>query len=87
VTTITVPRDLVLGAAVDGVELSLDVALSALSPDRTRLRVRTTAAARTLSARMVLQSAKLMRDRIDKGHAARVAAFCARAEAEYAPAG
>ncbi|MEO0861967.1 MAG: SRPBCC family protein [Pseudomonadota bacterium] len=59
----------------DGMQVSVDVQLLALGPKNTRLTVVTEAKARTLAARLMLQSARLARGTLAKRYKTRVAGF------------
>ncbi|SFI94435.1 SRPBCC family protein [Jannaschia pohangensis] len=74
------PNRLMAAAATDGMDVTIDVVLESLAPARTRLTVTTEAKAKTLTARLMLQSAKLARQAMAKRYKARVANFAARVE-------
>lgn len=67
-------------AATDGMLVSIDVDLVELGPRLTRLTVTTEARARSLAARLMLQSAKLARKSLAKRYKARVSDFAGRIE-------
>lgn len=64
----------------DGMTVTLDVSLKVLAPDRTLLTVTTEAKARSLTARLMLQSAKLARQTLAKRYRGRVSAFAEKVE-------
>ncbi|MFO6465773.1 SRPBCC family protein [Jannaschia sp. KMU-145] len=77
------PQRIDLSAATDGMDVGIDVALEAMSPTRTRLTVTTEAKARSLAARLMLQSAKLARQTLAKRYKGRVAEFAQAIETGY----
>ena len=78
----TVPTLLVATAGTEGMAVTLTAALEALGPSRTRLTVTTEAAARSLAARLMLQSVKLARQSLAKRYKSRVADFASMVEAQ-----
>ncbi|UWQ22803.1 SRPBCC family protein [Jannaschia sp. W003] len=73
-------RQLVIEGGTDGMTVVLEVALEARGPALTRLTVVTEARARTLSARLLLQSARLARASLAKRYKERVSNFASRME-------
>jgi carbon monoxide dehydrogenase subunit G len=61
----------------------VDMKLEALSPTQTRFSVDITPKANTISARLILQSAKLARKTLEKRINRRFADFCQRLEDDY----
>ncbi|MEM7641179.1 MAG: SRPBCC family protein [Pseudomonadota bacterium] len=80
------PGQMALAAGTDGMAITILVELEALAPARTRLTVTTEAKARTMTARLMLQSAKLARQTLAKRYKGRVATFAGTIEAGYSPA-
>ncbi|WP_371156904.1 SRPBCC family protein [Jannaschia sp. 2305UL9-9] len=78
------PHRMDLEGGSDGMTVTLDVMLEALSPTKTRLTVTTEAKARSLAARLMLQSAKLARPQLAKRYKGRVAGFADKIEKSYA---
>lgn len=66
---------LLVEGGTEGMKITVDVQIDALSARSTRLTVTSEAKARTLSARLMLQSAKLARQAMAKRYKGRVAAF------------
>lgn len=79
------PTDLLVTTGTEGMTVTLTVGLEALSPTRTRMTVTTDAKARTMTARLMLQSAKLARQTMAKRYKGRVADFAGMIEASYSP--
>ena len=67
-------------AATDGMQVNIDVDLAELGPRLTRLTVTTEARARSLAARLMLQSAKLARKTLAKRYKGRISDLAARIE-------
>ena len=65
------------------VNASVDMKLEVLSPTQTRFSVDMTPKANTISARLILQSAKLARKTLEKRVNRRFADFCQRLEDDY----
>lgn len=65
------------------VNASVDMKLEALSANQTRFSVDLTPKANTISARLILQSAKLARKTLEKRVNRRFADFCQRLEDDY----
>lgn len=82
--TLLAPTQLLAEAKTDGMVVTIDVALSKMNPNLTRLTVTTDAKARSLAARLMLQSAKLARTTMAKRYKSRVAEFAVRIEAKHA---
>ncbi|MEM8850536.1 MAG: SRPBCC family protein [Pseudomonadota bacterium] len=80
------PGEMALTAGTDGMVVTILVELDAQAPTRTRLTVTTEAKARTMTARLMLQSAKLARQTLAKRYKGRVADFAGTIEAGYSPA-
>ncbi|KIT17730.1 SRPBCC family protein [Jannaschia aquimarina] len=76
------PGRLTFETRTDGMEVTFDVMLEEKGPHMTRLSVVTEAKAKSLTARLLLQSAKLARGQMAKRYKARVAAFAARLEGD-----
>ena len=72
------PRRLSFEGDAEGMEITIDATLEELGPELTRLSVVTEAAARTLSARLLLQTAKLGRAQLADRYADRVSTFADR---------
>lgn len=78
--TLDAPTQLVAEAGTDGMTVTIQVDLEEKGPRLTRLTVTTEAKARSLAARLMLQSAKLARTTMAKRYKTRVADFAARVE-------
>lgn len=65
------------------VTAKVDMELFALTPSRTRFSVLMMPKAKTISARLILQSAKLARNTLEKRVNKRFADFCQRLEDDY----
>lgn len=65
------------------VNATVDMKLEALSPKQTRFSIDMTPKANTISARLILQSAKLARKTLEKRVNRRFADFCQRLEDDY----
>lgn len=78
------PNALGLTGTSSGVEMLLEVELVALSRNRTRLNVATLLNARSISARLLLQSLKLARNSLDGRYRKRVADYAKGIEARHA---
>lgn len=74
------PTHLLAEAGTDGMAVTIEVALKEMGPKLTRLTVTSEARARSLAARLMLQSAKLARSTMAKRYKGRVAEFAARIE-------
>lgn len=74
------PNQLLAEAGTDGMTVTIQVDLEAKGPSLTRLTVTTEAKARSLAARLMLQSAKLARATMAKRYKGRVADFASRIE-------
>ncbi|MGB3409526.1 MAG: SRPBCC family protein [Jannaschia sp.] len=74
------PVSMALEGGTDGMTITVEIALEALSARATRLTVTSQAKARTLAARLMLQSAKLARQTLAKRYKGRVAAFAESVE-------
>lgn len=66
-----------------GLGVRMDVELVAMSRDRTRLSFDVTLEAHTLSARLLLQSLKLARTKMNKGFHTRIASMASEIEERY----
>ena len=77
------PSKINVGAQSGGMLAGVLVELVALSPNRTRMRVELDVKPKTLSARLLLQSAKLARNRLNKRYKNRVAHFAADLEERH----
>ena len=82
-TELTEPTDLKVESVSDGMTVETNVALVALSPGRTRLMVGMELRARTLTARLLLQSMKLAKGKLQKRFKARVLNFAEEIEDSY----
>ncbi|WP_333713091.1 SRPBCC family protein [Yoonia sp.] len=71
-TKLDPPSGLVITSASEGLDLVTEVDLIALSQSRTRVMVNVDLRAKTLTARLLLQSLKLAKSRTDKRFRARV---------------
>jgi hypothetical protein len=74
-TCFEAPNRFVIQSAVGGVETDFEVEFLALSPRRTRVIVGLELAPRTLTARLLVQSMKLAKNRLNERFAKRVAKF------------
>lgn len=81
---LSAPHLLCAEAKTDGMLVTIEVVLTELAPRRTRLTVTSEAKARSLSARLMLQSAKLARTSLAQRYKKRVADFAARVERDAA---
>ena len=79
-TALEAPSHLLAEAGTDGMNVTIRIDLAALNPNLTRLTVTSEARARSLAARLMLQSAKLARTTMAKRYKERVAAFASRIE-------
>lgn len=77
------PNGMVLSGGNKGLESVIEVELVALSRTRTRMVVRTELSATTLSARLLLQSLKLGRNKLQSRFRLRVADFANEMEERY----
>ena len=77
VTRLDPPSDLVIAIAGNGMDGVTTVELVALSPRRTRLSVTIELSARSLSARLLLQSLKLAKSNLSNRFKKRVSEFAA----------
>ena len=77
VTRMDAPGDLVVAIAANGLDGVTTVELVALSPQRTRLAVTIDLSARSLSARLLLQSLKLAKSNLSNRFKKRVSEFAA----------
>ena len=83
-TRLSAPTHLAAAAGTEGMAVTLEVVLTELAPRRTRLTVTSEAKARSLAARLMLQSAKLARTSLVQRYKQRVANFAARVERDAA---
>ena len=67
----------------DGVDVELQVDLIALSPNRTRLKVDVNLKPRSLSARLILQSARLAKNNLNRRFKKKVQAFAMDIEKKH----
>lgn len=74
------PERMVFDTLSGGLDIKLTLDVMALSPTRTRINVTTVMAARSLSARLFLQSMKLARGGMDKRFRKRVAELAGEME-------
>ncbi|WP_305971436.1 MULTISPECIES: SRPBCC family protein [unclassified Mameliella] len=74
------PERMVFDTVSGGLDITLTLDVVALSPARSRINVTTVMAARTLSARLFLQSMKLARGGMDKRFRKRVAELAGEME-------
>ncbi|MEM7488625.1 MAG: SRPBCC family protein [Pseudomonadota bacterium] len=81
----TPPQEIALSARTEGMVVEILVQLAAQSPRLTRLTVTTDAKARSLTARVMLQSAKLARKTLARRYKGRVAEFANTVEADFEP--
>ncbi len=79
----TDPATMRMTAEIGGLDSECEVQVIALSPNQTRLQVSLDLKPRTLSARLVVQSLKLAKSKINTRFKARVAAFAAGIEGSY----
>ena len=77
VTRMDAPGDLVVAIAASGLDGVTTVELVALSPQRTRLAVTIDLSAKSLSARLLLQSLKLAKSNLSNRFKKRVSEFAA----------
>jgi len=77
------PHDLKIESISDGLTAHTDVQLVALSPGRTRVIVGLEMRARTLTARLLLQSLKLAKGKLTKRFKARVLDYAEDVEDRY----
>ncbi len=82
-TTLDAPHELKIDSISDGLTAQTDVALVALSPGRTRVIVGFELRARTLTARLLLQSLKLAKGKLTKRFRARVLDYAEAVEDRY----
>ncbi|MGR3760582.1 SRPBCC family protein [Roseobacteraceae bacterium NS-SX3] len=71
---------LCVGGAGSGLDGQLEIELLALAPRRTRMAVRLSVKPKTLSARLLVQSLKLARGKLDQKFKQRVAGFAKTTE-------
>ena len=69
------PDMIVVDSATSGLESRCEIELGALSPDKTRLRISVELRPKTMSARLFLQSLKLVKARADQKFVARVRTY------------
>ena len=77
------PNGMVIESVSDGLDAITEVDLIALSQSRTRVMVSIDLKARTLTARLLLQSLKLAKTRLGKRFKGRVVDFCEDVEDRY----
>ncbi|PHO04541.1 hypothetical protein CSC82_07770 [Rhodobacteraceae bacterium 4F10] len=77
------PNQMALEGTLQGLDSRIDVELVALSRTRTRLNLRANLKPRTLTARLLLQSAKLASGNINKRLKNRMVAYAEDLEARY----
>lgn len=82
-TRLDAPHDIKVESISDGLTAQTDVEVVALSPGRTRLIVGFEMRARTLTARLLLQSLKLAKGKLTKRFKARVLDFAEDIEDRY----
>jgi hypothetical protein len=75
-----IPGELVFAGKMSGMEGELAFTLTPIGPDKTRLVAEFNLRARSISAKLLLNSLKLARGNIDKGFRQRVKAFCRQSE-------
>jgi len=74
------PGALVFEGAMSGMDGVLAFTLTPIGPDKTRLEAELTLQARSITAKVLLQSLKLARGSVAQGFRQRVKAFCRRSE-------
>ncbi|MCK0169159.1 SRPBCC family protein [Jannaschia sp. S6380] len=77
---VAAPETMAMTAVTDGMDVDIGVVLSRQGPRLTRMTVTSEAKARSLAARLMLQSAKLARQTLAKRYKGRVANFAASVE-------
>ena len=77
------PHQMRIEGVSQNFQLSVEVELVALSPRRTRMRVAFEAKPQTLSARLIMQSARLAKTSLTKRYKKRVADFAEELDARY----
>lgn len=77
------PNDMELRARSDGFDINVVVELVALSPNRTRMRIAVELKPRILSARLVMQSARLAKHTLTKRYKERIKNFSLDLDARY----
>lgn len=83
VTRFEPATEVTLDGQSDGFDVAGEVELVALSPGRTRMRVSVELSPRTLSAKLLIQSAKLARRNLVQRYKERVARFALDLEKRY----
>jgi carbon monoxide dehydrogenase subunit G len=81
------PEEIGLEATTQGIDANLQIELVALSKKRTRLHMNADVSAKTLPARLLVQSMKLARTNIDKRLSERLHTQCRNLEDRYRMAG
>ncbi|APG45931.1 SRPBCC family protein [Phaeobacter porticola] len=71
---------MIISGAGSGLDGAMEVELVALSPQRTRLSVALSLAPKTLAGRLLVQSLKLAKTRLNRGFKKRVAEFARQTE-------
>lgn len=77
------PTELQLSGQSDGFDFSVVAELVALSPNRTRMRIAIELKPRILSARLVMQSARLAKHTLTKRYKERIRAFATDLNGRY----
>ncbi|WP_179378630.1 SRPBCC family protein [Jannaschia marina] len=80
--TLDAPTHLLAEGGTDGMHVTVAAELQALGPKLTRLTVTSEAKARSLAARLMLQSAKLARSSMAKRYKGRISTFASKIERE-----
>ena len=83
ITTLDRPTAMVIHSASDGLDVQTEVDLIALSQTRTRVMVSIELKAKTLTARLLLQSMKLAKTKLTKRFKARVLDYAEDIEDRY----
>ena len=75
-----IPGELIFAGKMSGMEGELAFTLTPIGPEKTRLEAELTLQARSITAKVLLQSLKLARGSVAQGFRQRVKAFCRRSE-------
>ena len=75
VTGFDAPNEIVLGSGLQGMEVETRIELVALSRSQTRLGIKADLTPTTLAARLMVQSLRMARGKLDKRFKARVADY------------
>ncbi|MEM9522987.1 MAG: SRPBCC family protein [Pseudomonadota bacterium] len=77
------PTKLRISAKTDGFDLRLEIDLEQLSPPRTRMKVALELRPKTLSARLILQSARLAKSSLTRRYKRKVADYAKQLESRF----